>query len=543
MLPLVFSIPALGYLAVQAQRAGWYPPPGAAVVEGVMGMVVAVGITFVVARSLERTDARRRRVEEETREWKRFFDRATFGAVFGTSDGRLGCINEAFARMHGYRVAELEGRPVRDVFLPEWHAELLERMRTVDEQGGARWEAEHVRKDGSVFPVVIDISPVRDEDGKLLYRAAYVQDITREKEGEAARARLASLVQSSDDAITAKALDGTVLAWNQGAERIFGYTAQEMIGRSIDVIIPEDRRAEHDALRKRALAGEIVVGFETERVRKGGDHIPVALTLSTIRDGRGRILGFSAIERDISALKQLERERQEWAAVIAHDLRQPTGTIRLVSELLARSEVEPAKQRAIERIRRASDRLEHMIADLLDVARMEVQRLAVNPEPVDLRGLIAEVVDATPDVASHCRTTVAPDAACAMVDVDRFVQVLSNLLSNAHKYGAPGTPIDVCVESAGDMVRVTVTNEGPGIAPDEIPKLFSRFARTRSAQSGKTPGLGLGLYICRGLVEAHGGALWVDSLPGRQTRFQFTVPRGDGEDRTPAPSSPAALAP
>jgi PAS domain S-box-containing protein len=539
MLPIALAIPVLGFLALLAQRTGLYKSPGAAVVEGVAGMIAAIAITLAVGHSLERTDADRRRVEEQSREWKRFFDRATFGEVFGTLDVTFGCVNEAFARMHGYTVEELEGRPVLDVFPPERLKEFAEKMAILQARGGVRWESEHVRKDGSVFPVVVDVSIVRDDQGRDLYRAAYVQDITQEKEAEAVRSRLASLVQSTDDAIVTIAADGTVLDWNRGAERIYGYRAREVVGRSIAVIIPGERRAEFDALLDRARAGETVVAVETERLRKDGRRIPIALTLSPILDAVGHVIGFSKIERDISVLKQLERERQEWGAVVAHELRQPAATVRLAADSLARGRTDPSGQRAVERIRRAGDRLERMIQDLLDVSRIEARQLTVKPEPTDLSPLVAEVIQLVPEVARRCRTVLAPDATSAWVDTNRFVQVLSNLLSNADKYGDPGTLVEVRTERVGTMVQVSVTNEGPGIAPDEIPRLFSRFARTRSAQSGATPGLGLGLYICRGIVQAHGGELWVQSIPGEKTHFRFTLPRAEGGE--PRPTSPALL--
>jgi PAS domain S-box-containing protein len=516
-------MPILGYLAVLAQRAGLYQPPGAAVVEAVAGMIVAVVIALAVGLSLERTDARRRQIEGENREWKRFFDRATFGAVVGTSDALLWRVNKAFAQMHGYAVSELEGRPVAEVFPPYRRAELVDCLRVADERGGCRWESEHVRKDGSVFPVAIDVSVVRDDLGRKLYRAAYIQDISEEKEAEAARSRLASLVQSSEDAIVAVALDGSVLAWNRGAERVYGYSAKEMVGHSVDVIVPEDRRAESDKLRARALGGDVVVGVETERVRKDGCRIPVALTVSPIRDAAGHPIGLSTIERDISTLKRLERERQEWAAVVAHDLRQPTSAIRLATDVFLRSEANEPRKKAVDRIRRANDRLERMIGDLLDVSRVEAQHLTVQPTRVDLPSLVGEVIQLVPGLEARCRTEVAPDAHLVWADAERLVQVLSNLLSNALKYGDPDTLIEVLAERTGEMVRISVANEGPGIAADELPRLFSRFARTRSAQSGPAAGLGLGLYICRGIIEAHGGEMWAESVPGERTHFRFTL--------------------
>jgi PAS domain S-box-containing protein len=523
MLLVALSIPVLGGTSVLVYRAGLYQASGAAIVAGVAGTIAAIAITAAVSTSLNRTDAQRRRVEEEAREWKRVFDEATFGAAIGTIDGRFAAVNEAFARMHGLTAADLEGKPIASVFRPEHHAELAERQRITHESGRARWESEHLRKDGSTFPVVIDVSSIRDERGHLLYTAAYVQDITQRKAAEETRSRLASLVMSADDAIVAEALDGTVLAWNRGAERVFGYSSGEMVGRPLAIVVPEDRRAERDAIRARAQAGEVVAGFETERVRQGGAHFPVALTLSPIRDAADRVVAFSSIKRDISALKQLERQREEWSSVVAHDLRQPSTTIRYATETIARADGE-ARQKAVASIRRASDRLERMIADLLDVTRVEARRLSVRLEPVSLGPLVAESIAALPEAAGRARTEIAPEASVACVDADRFLQVMSNLLSNAYKYGKPGAPVEVRVARSGEMVQVSVTNEGPGIPADELPMLFRRFGRTRASRKNHVPGLGLGLYMSRGIVEAHGGKLWAESTPGDKTYFRFTLP-------------------
>jgi PAS domain S-box-containing protein len=524
MLAVALLIPAIGFVAARAQGAGLYRPPGASVVEGVASMVVAAIIAFAIAQSLERADAKRREVEQESREWKRFFDRAAFGATFGTVDGRFGLVNEAFARMHGYTVEELEGRPIADVFPPEKRAAFLEMKRLTHELGHRVWTSEHIRKDGSRFPVRVDVCAVRSESGVLLYRAAYVQDITEERAADAVRSRLASLVQSAEDAITTQSLDGTLLDWNQGAERIFGYKSAEILGRPVDCLVPDDRRAECEALVARALAGETIAGYETERVRKDRRMLPIALTLSPILDESGRVAGLSSISRDISALKALEREREEWSSIVAHDLRQPAATIKLTAGAIARQETRPNTQRALHRICGASDRLERMICDLLDVSRVDAHRLDIRPCAAHLLPLVHEVIDATPECAQRCSVAVATDSDVAIVDGHRFVQVLSNLLSNAVKYGYPESPIELAVRRRGEMLEVTVTNTGMGIPAEELSDLFSRFARTRAAERGDTPGLGLGLYISRAIVEAHGGRLWAESTQGELTHFRFTLP-------------------
>ena len=247
MLLVALSIPVLGYLAVRLQVAGLYVPPGAAVVTSVASMMVAVLITLAVGEWLNKADRLRLRTEEDSREWKRFFDRATFGAAFGTVDGKLGLVNEAYARMHRSTVADLAGRAITDLFPPDQRAEASEKLSIAKERGHCRWESEHAREDGSVFPVLIDASAVRDEQGQLLYFAAYVQDIAAEKRAEAELARanalLDGLVRASPLAIVAVDIEGEVDLWNPAAERLFGWKADEVVGKPLTCSRP--RRPTH----------------------------------------------------------------------------------------------------------------------------------------------------------------------------------------------------------------------------------------------------------------------------------------------------------
>ncbi|HEX8109458.1 MAG TPA: PAS domain-containing sensor histidine kinase [Kofleriaceae bacterium] len=526
VLAIVLVVPVVGFFAAWAQNTGLYDPPGATVITTVGGLVVAVLSALRLGHWLDRTDAERRRSDDRLRalrDWGEVFDHASFGAWLGSADGHLIRVNEAFARMHGCTRGAAEGRPLAEFFPEDRREELATSLCIVHDRGHHRWESENLRTDGSVFPVVIDSGAVYGRDGEVRYRATYVQDITEDKRAEAEGARLAAIVRSTDDAIVSTTLDGIVVDWNHAAERAFGYAADEMIGRSIELIVPEDRRAERRALIAKTMAGEPMVGVEAIRVCKDGQQIPVALTMSALRDSSGRASGISVIERDISVLKQLQREHEEWSAVVAHDLRQPASTIRFAAEMLRGLDGEP-KQRVLVRVDHACGRLEQMIEDLLDVSRIEARRLVVRPSSLRVAPLLEEILDSAPDLARRCTVQVEDGAVEVWADAGRVSQVLSNLLSNADKYSYRGTRIDVHVARAEGMVEITVTNEGPGIEPDEIPLLFSRFARTRAARRGQAPGLGLGLYISSGLVEAQGGRMWVESTPGQRTSFHFTLP-------------------
>jgi signal transduction histidine kinase len=216
--------------------------------------------------------------------------------------------------------------------------------------------------------------------------------------------------------------------------------------------------------------------------------------------------------------------------VIAHDLRQPVTVIHgyaaVLQGHLERSDSHGEDRRAAEHILISAQNLNRMISDLLDVSRIESRRLTIQPRSTDLPALMREVLDRTQQVtAGHPVQLEARDAIPLLeLDPERIEQVLGNLLSNAAKYSNPDAPIGLSIERRGAAVEVAVRNTGPGIASDAVPRLFERFYRTREAQTERRPGIGLGLYIAKGLVEAHGGRIWVESVPGQITTFRFSLP-------------------
>lgn len=300
-----------------------------------------------------------------------------------------------------------------------------------------------------------------------------------------------------------------------------------------------------DSPLRRALSRrEDVTGVELAIAAPDGQLVPVLASATPVTTARGAA-GVVAVFRDLRAVKELERLREEWASVIAHDLRQPLNTISLAAQtILASSGAAPpeAQHKMVEHIHAASKRMSRMIEDLTDVSRIEARRLSIVRRFVDLRALAAQTVEEMNAALGEVRVRLSgATRQQAWVDAVRFQQVLGNLVGNAVKYGTPATPIEVAISGRDDHVEVTVTNHGPGIPPNELPALFTRFARARQARDAATPGLGLGLYIAKGLVEAHGGRIWVESTPGETTRFGFTLPRGAREaaaDERPQPSAP-----
>jgi PAS domain S-box-containing protein len=373
----------------------------------------------------------------------------------------------------------------------------------------------------------------------LAARAAVAIETVKLYAGEAAqRVWLRSIIDQMPEGVMLLNESGGVEAMNrallalssaeEGAVDPWGNPAV------LDMRTPDGRPISFDDyLVVRALTRGEVSTDEEHIVRlRDGRFVPVLVSAAPVRDQDGRVTGAVAVIRDITARKELERLREEWASIVAHDLRQPVGAISLTAESLARmhaGEVPEKERKAVERIRSASGRLNRMIEDLLDASRIEAKRLSLERRVLELSSLVDAVVEGHrgATVGFSIRVEVEPEQR-VFVDPDRIHQVLGNLITNATKYGRPGTEIRIGSLDQGDFVELVVTNHGPGIPAEELPLLFNRFGRTSSARADRTPGLGLGLYISKGLVEAHGGRMWVDSLPGEATSFHFTVPRSPG---------------
>ncbi|HZD20283.1 MAG TPA: PAS domain S-box protein, partial [Burkholderiales bacterium] len=280
-------------------------------------------------------------------------------AIFSTSlDGVIQTWNSGAERLFGYSPAEALGQPVA-IMLPEDRvAEEVELLARVA-RGEVMVNFETVRraKDGRRFEVSLTASPIRNANGRVVGTSRIPRDISERKRAEEARSRLAAIVASSDDAIVSKSLDGIIRTWNAGAERIFGYSAEEAVGRHITLIIPEERRAEEDMVLGKIRRGESLDHFETVRRAKDGRLIDVSLTVSPIRDARGRVIGASKIARDISERKRLDAElemmvaalreadtrKDEFIAMLAHELRNPLSAIAVATDLLARSTIDDRK--------------------------------------------------------------------------------------------------------------------------------------------------------------------------------------------------------
>jgi signal transduction histidine kinase len=351
---------------------------------------------------------------------------------------------------------------------------------------------------------------------------------------QAERARLQAVLDTAPVGILFVEAETDRVMANAWANRVFGRPIAPEEGRAQYAGKMVDAQGQPVPLEafpsSRALRGETVEAVELLLIRSDRSRTPIRMSAAPLHDADGHLTGAVVVSEDVTAQKQLERERTEWTAVITHDLRQPVTIILGYAELLHRHlerlGAAADDRRAAEHILTSAQSLSRMVGDLLDVARIEARRLTIRRQRTEFLALVWEVLDRTQQVTSghpmqlDVREPIPP----LEIDPARIEQVLGNLLSNAAKYSEPATPIGLSIERRGAAVEVTVSNVGPGIAPDEVPRLFERFYRTPEAQAGERAGIGLGLYIAKGLVEAHGGRIWVESVPGQITTFHVTLP-------------------
>jgi PAS domain S-box-containing protein len=398
-------------------------------------------------------------------------------------------------------------------------------------------EAVCERPDGTRRLVRVNPSPLFDAAGNFQGALNEIIDITEFKDADHARAQLAAIVRSSDDAIVSKDLNGVIQTWNQGAQRLFGYTAGEAIGKPITMLMPSDRVSEEAGVLARIRKGESVDHYETVRRRKDGALVDVSLTVSPIYAGYGRIIGASKIARDISERKSAERKlaeadrrKDEFIATLAHELRNPLAPLKTCLHLIRMTGYDSQRiaRSTLEMMERHVNHLTRLVEDLLDLSRLTHGTIELKKERVSLGDVVSDALEiVTPLVESkgHRLDLTLPQNLTVIGDRTRLVQVVSNLLNNAAKFTPSRGLIRLSVRRQGNQVDICVADNGVGIATDEQEAVFGMFNRLRPPGSGTETGMGIGLSLVKHLVSLHDGTIMVHSDgPGLGAKFTVRLP-------------------
>jgi PAS domain S-box-containing protein len=445
-----------------------------------------------------------------------------------------------------WRLYTSDGRPLR----PEDSATAV-CLRDGEPMRGTEFVIE--RPDGTRAPVMSWPAPLRDASGRVAGAITLLIDMTVQMGALAESRRLAAIVEGSDDAIIAKTLDGKVMFWNGGATRIFGYTAQQMVGQPITRIIPPDRHDEELDIFATVARGERVEHYDTERVARDGRRIVVSLTVSALRDAAGNIVGVIGNARDISERTRAEetlrlaneaaqharreaesanRAKTEFLAVMSHEIRTPLNSITGFVDLLAETELTAQQRRYTDLVKTANAALLTVVNDILDFSKVEAGQLDLDLQPFAPAALIRDAVAIVAPAAAAKRLLLkytidrgVPEWVTG--DPARLRQILLNLLNNAVKFTDKGEiAIDVRQQVAADgrtRIRFSVADTGIGVPADQQRHLFKKFSQADSSVSRRHGGTGLGLAICKRMVELMNGEIAIDSELGRGTTVSFTA--------------------
>jgi len=495
------------------------------------------------ARRLLQEEASRKAAEEAAQEIDRQREQlqvtlASIGDAVVVTD-RNGCItflNPVATGLTGWEVDEAAGKPLDQVFriVNEETRQTVENpVEKVFRENRIVELANHtalIAKDGREVPIEDTAAPIRGKDGSIGGAVLVFRDVTEARRAMETRQYLAAIVESSDDAIIGQTLDGRIASWNRGAERLYGYIAEEAVGQSLGLLIPPELADELPWILERVHRGENIEHFETKRCRKDGSEVEVSLTISPIRDGEGKIIGGTKIARDITARNEEDRRKNEFLALLAHELRNPLAPLRNGLQImrLAGTDLETIEQ-ARGLMERQLEHLVQLVDDLLDISRISRGKLQLRTERLSL-------VDALQHSLAVCGTgvrerghklSVRLPQETIWVDADktRLAQAVCNLLTNAAKYSDPGTSIELIVGREGDEAVIRVKDEGIGIPPQLLPKVFDMFMQIDSSLEKSQGGLGVGLSIVKRLMEMHGGSVEARSEgPGKGSEFILRLP-------------------
>ncbi|WP_316816108.1 PAS domain S-box protein [Pedobacter nyackensis] len=382
--------------------------------------------------------------------------------------------------------------------------------------------------------------PLLNNKGEIIGAVSTLIDITEQKQAEQKQAMLAAIIESSDDAIISKTLDGNITSWNKAAERLFGYTENEVLGKHISLLIPKERLNEENLIIDKIRSNKNVSHFETFRVAKDGHQIPISLTISPIRNSKGNVIGASKIARDISAQKNAEAELQklyediktlntkkdEFIGLASHELKTPITSINAFLQLIERSLALPDPNKVlISKARNQLSKLTSLIADLLDVSKIQTGKLPFQFSRFDFTQIIVEVIEIMQQTnPSHQLKLLSEINECIIeADQQRIEQVLINLISNAIKYAPDSKDVIIKVNRTSDNIRVSVQDFGMGIDPIDQQQIFARFYRVEKLAT-HVPGLGIGLYISHEIITRHRGKIWVESGTEKGSTFIFEIP-------------------
>ena len=406
---------------------------------------------------------------------------------------------------------------------------------------------------GEERTVHTQIEVIFDEKNTPVRMRGTLQDITERKKAEEKIQSLANIVESSNDAIGTLSLEGIITSWNKGAEQVYGYSAEEVLGKNISILAPSHLGEETKKLSEGIKKGENIHQYETIRLKKDGKRIDISITLSPVFDTHGKLTAISFISRDITTIKEAEekfiqekqiaevanRAKSEFLTNMSHELRTPLNSIIGFSDLLyeqAYGELNEKQLRSVGNISKSGKHLLNLINDILDISKVEAGKLELDYKDFDLAAKFNIIRNLLSPIASrkNIKIEIEVDNKLKSIRADekRFVQIMYNLVDNAIKFSYEKGLVKIEARNKGNLVEITVKDTGIGIEAEDQNKLFKPFSQIDPFSSKRSQGTGLGLSLVKQIVHLHGGYIWFRSNPGKESTFAFTIPLTNNKENS-----------
>jgi PAS domain S-box-containing protein len=487
--------------------------------------------------------------ESDAKYLRTILDNSLDAIIIMEEDGLITEWNKQAEIIFGWTHDEAVGKKIFEIIPPQHRKRHYEDMQQFLEDGtglviNKTRELSGLNKRGEIFPIELKILAQKQFDTHRF--TVFIRDISVRKQTEEFKSLLAAIVQSSDDAIISKTLDGTINSWNKGAQALYGYTPDEIIGKNVRMLIPPELQAEEDYILGQLRQGITIDHYETVRMHKDGHRIDVSLNVSPIKDANGKVIGASKTARDITERKKAEiqlktytqalehsnKELDDFAHIASHDLKEPLRGIHNYSRFLLednQGKLDDDSVHKLERLAYLSQRMELLVNDLLYYSRLGRQELAI--QKTDMNEVIHDI-ESTLDLLiaeNNAKIIIPKPLPTVTCDKIRMTEVFRNLITNAIKYNDKEQKIvevgflDKYKSSNSKIIRNVfyVKDNGRGIAEEFYEEIFKIFKRLQNAK--KEDGTGVGLTFAKKIIERHGGQIWLESKINQGTTFYFTL--------------------
>jgi PAS domain S-box-containing protein len=465
-------------------------------------------------------------LRESEQRFRGIFENSPLGIVIMSYEEKPRYLfaNPYVCRESGYTLEEIQQLKQEDHILePDLEtARSLWRSLLAGERESYSYGRQFRRKDGSLIWARLYVFTVRNEQGDPAFVVSFSENISERKKIEEQLAHLAAIVESSVDAIFSTDLQGYVTSWNPGAERLYGYSTAEALGRPIASLVVDETSVPD--------AEQFEDARETLHRNKLGQPLEVFLSTSVILNSKGEPTGLSWIARDIREKRELERMKREFVSVVSHELRTPLTAIHGSLTALATGKMgslSPSGERLIQIAERSTTRLIKLINDILDLERLSSGKGSFDAQLCNIGDILSRTIDTVQMMAEKVDIRIHLDIQSDLQtkgDPDLLIQVFTNLLSNAIKFSPNSGQIWLTATQQGQQVHIRVQDQGRGIPAEKLEHIFERFQQVDASDSRQKGGSGLGLAICRSIVQQHGGRIWAESQLENGSIFHVCLP-------------------